>query len=198
VDDAVGFGYVMEGHAFYQISFPSADTTWVIDATTGYSLEKRSFKTGSTQFGRHRANCYAYFDGRHLVGDYENGEIYEMDLDVYADDGEVMPAIRSGPIIHANGHRIFFNGLEIDFETGVGLITGQGDDPQAMLRWSDDMHTWSNEHWKSIGKIGEYAEPVQWHRLGSATQRVFEVSITDPVKRVITGARLLNPEIGRH
>ena len=71
------------------------------------------------------------------------------------------------------------------------LPTGQGDDPQAMLRWSNDGgSTWSNEHWVSIGKIGRYQNRAIWRRLGWSRDRIFEVAITDPVKPVIVSANL--------
>ncbi len=63
-----------------------------------------------------------------------------------------------------------------------------------MLRWSDDGgHTWSNEHWASMGKIGEYGKRVIWRRLGMTTKlrdRVYEISGSDPVKIAIMGAEL--------
>jgi len=64
-----------------------------------------------------------------------------------------------------------------------------------MLRWSDDGgHTWSNEHWVSIGKIGQYGFRAIWRRLGMTQKlrdRVYEVSGTDPVKIDIVGAELI-------
>jgi hypothetical protein len=64
-----------------------------------------------------------------------------------------------------------------------------------MLRWSDDGgHTWSNEHWKSMGRIGETGARVIWRRLGMTMKlrdRVYEVSGTDPVKIAIMGAELI-------
>ena len=67
-------------------------------------------------------------------------------------------------------------------------------DPQVMLRWSDDGgHTWSNEHWAGMGKIGEYGKRVIWRRLGMTTKlrdRVYEISGSDPVKIAIMGAEL--------
>jgi hypothetical protein len=64
-----------------------------------------------------------------------------------------------------------------------------------MLRWSDDGgHTWSNEHWTSIGKIGVYQKRAIWRRLGMTLKlrdRVYEVSGTDPVKISVMGAELL-------
>lgn len=70
-----------------------------------------------------------------------------------------------------------------------------GYDPQVMLRWSDDGgHTWSSEHWASMGKIGQYYRRVFWRRLGMTLKlrdRVYEISGTDPVKVAIMGAELL-------
>jgi len=64
-----------------------------------------------------------------------------------------------------------------------------------MLRWSDDGgHTWSNEHWVSIGRIGGYGQRAIWRRLGMTMKlrdRVYELSGTDPVKLVIIDAELM-------
>jgi hypothetical protein len=77
--------------------------------------------------------------------------------------------------------------------TSAGTVLGA--DPKVMLRWSDDGgHTWSNEHWASMGKIGEYYRRVFWRRLGMTLKlrdRVYEISGTDPVKIAITGAELV-------
>ena len=77
----------------------------------------------------------------------------------------------------------------------VTPLTVQGANPQAMLRWSDDGgHTWSNEHWTSIGRIGGYGQRAIWRRLGMTMKlrdRVYEVSGTDPVKLVIIDAELM-------
>jgi hypothetical protein len=81
-----------------------------------------------------------------------------------------------------------------DYLVGTMPVT-QGADPQVMLRFSDDGgHTWSNEHWASMGKIGQYYRRVFWRRLGMTLKlrdRVYEISGTDPVKIDIMGAELL-------
>jgi hypothetical protein len=91
--------------------------------------------------------------------------------------------------------RTIQHSMQLDCETGVGLVTGQGSDPQAMLRWSDDGgHTWSSEHWKSMGAIGKFGKRTIWRRLGATMKirdRVYEVSGTDPVRIYIMGAELL-------
>jgi hypothetical protein len=80
-------------------------------------------------------------------------------------------------------------------EETTSEIIVQGSDPQVMLRWSDDGgHTWSNEHWRSMGKLGQTGRRVLWRRLGMTMKlrdRVYEVSGTDPVKIAIMGAELI-------
>jgi hypothetical protein len=87
--------------------------------------------------------------------------------------------------------RQFFEEFQIQFQPGVGLVSGQGQNPQAMLRWSNDGgSTWSNEHWVSIGAIGQYNNRAIWRRLGWGRDRVFEVAVTDPINAVIVSANL--------
>jgi len=76
----------------------------------------------------------------------------------------------------------------------TGQLVADQLDPQVMLRWSDDGgHTWSNEHWRSMGKAGEWGYRVFWRRLGMTEKlrdRVYEVSGTDPIQLAIMGAEL--------
>jgi hypothetical protein len=91
------------------------------------------------------------------------------------------------------------SGLFLTTQSGDFIISSEssitiGVDPKAMLRWSDDGgHTWSNEHWSPMGKIGVYQHRVFWRRLGMTLKlrdRVYEVSGTDPAKIAIMGAEL--------
>ena len=196
ISDAVAYTYQQDGHSFYVLTFPSADKTWVYDAATQAWHERAGWDDG--EFTRHRSNCQAVFNGEVLVGDYATGKVYAFDLDVYADDGGIQKWLRSWralPPGQNNLKRTAHHSLQLDAETGVGLNLGQGSNPQAMLRWSDDGgHTWSNEHWRLMGRIGEYGYRTIWRRLGMTTKlrdRVYEVSGTDPVKIAILGAELL-------
>jgi hypothetical protein len=139
-----------------------------------------------------------FFNDKVLIGDYQNGNVYAFDLDDYSDNTGIQKWLRSWralPTGQNNLKRTAQHSLQLDLETGVGLNTGQGNDPQVMLRWSDDGgHTWSNEHWVSIGKIGEYYRRAIWRRLGMTMKlrdRVYEISGTDPVKIAIVGAELI-------
>ena len=73
-------------------------------------------------------------------------------------------------------------------ETGVGLASGQGSNPQVMLRVSrDGGHSWSSTLTAALGKVGEYARRVLWRRLGRSRDFTFELSVSDPAKVVFLG-----------
>ncbi len=189
LDDAEGFCYQQEGHWFYQLTFPTASRTWVYDMTTSMWHERAYRDPTSGDLGRHRATGHAFFNGRNLVMDYANDRIYELSPTTYTDNGDAILRIRTAPHIGDRRQRLAFRRLDLDLETGVGLSTGQGSDPQIMLQWSSDNgHTWSNELWRSMGRIGEYKKRVVWYRLGMARDRVFRVMISDPVKVVLLAA----------
>jgi hypothetical protein len=262
ISDAVAYTYQQDGHAFYVISFPTGNATWVYDAATQAWHERAGFSNG--EFTRHRSNNQCNFGGTIIVGDYENGNIYQFDLETYADNNQPQKWLRSWRALmpgQNNFRRTSQHTLQLNAETGVGLnlypgydaedlitedgkeiiaeyaqvtistqagleLTTEANDnfeilgvntdlentngyiletnsypatpgynPQAMLRWSDDGgHTWSNEHWSSMGKIGQYGSRTFWRRLGMTVKlrdRVYEVSGTDPVKIAITNAELL-------
>jgi hypothetical protein len=228
ISDAIAYTYQQEGHAFYVLTFPSANATWVYDVSTQAWHERAAFSNGL--FLRHRSNCQMAFNSEIVVGDFANGNLYAFDLDIYADNGAPQKWLRSWralPTGQNNLTRTAHHSLQLDCQSGVGInnssgtdptylltesglfiITESGDylvsvaegtptvgsDPQVMLRWSDDGgHTWSNEHWATLGKIGIYQQRVFWRRLGMTLKlrdRVYELSGTDPVKIAIMGAEL--------
>jgi hypothetical protein len=193
VSDALAWTYQLEGHEVYVVTFPSVGEnglTWAFDNTTGL-WHKWLYRNNQNQFERHRGNCCAFFNQQVLVGDYENGKIYQVAREFYTDDGQPIRRIRRAPHITSDLQRQYFHELQIQFQPGVGLSSGQGQDPQAMLRWSNDGgSTWSNEYWTSIGKQGKYQNRAIWRRLGWSRDKVFEVSVSDPVKAVIISANL--------
>jgi len=94
----------------------------------------------------------------------------------------------------ANNFILDRSGSALTIRNYTQYTVTNGADPQVMLRWSDDGgHTWSNEHWRSMGQIGQTGYRTIWRRLGMTTKlrdRVYEVSGTDPVKIAIVGAEL--------
>lgn len=266
MSDALAYTYQQDGHSFYVLIFPSANTTWVYDVATSLWHERAAFINGS--FTRHRSNCQMSFNNEIVVGDHELGNIYAFDLNVFSDAGQPQKWLRSWRALPTGMNdlkRSAHHSLQLDAETGAiddsvtttpfiedmsnpddTLLTESGDtlayeipglqflltesgdfitqedggyivlgnsvvggallvevgklaayaiDPQVMLRWSDDGgHTWSNKHWRSMGKTGTYGTRVLWRRLGMTLKlrdRVYEVSSTDPIKIAIMGAELI-------
>lgn len=199
ISDAVAYTYQQDGHSFYVLNFPSADITWVYDVATQVWHQRAGWL--NNQFTRHRGNCQMAFNGEIVIGDYLAGAIYAYDPTVYTEADTVQKWLRSWralPTSQNNLRRTVQHSLQLDCQSGVGLdnaSTVQGHDPQVMLRWSDDGgHTWSNEHWRSMGKIGQTGRRVIWRRLGMTVKlrdRVYEVSGTDPVQIAIMGAEIL-------
>ena len=230
LSDAVAYTYQQDGHSFYVLNFPTANTTWVYDVATQVWHERAGWE--NNQFTRHRGQCQMNFNNEIVIGDYVSGYLFAYDPTVYTEAGTIQKWLRSWralPTGENNLKRTVQHSLQLDCETGVGLasndygllgttylttensevlITESGDFlvtslnlpapgivPQVMLRWSDDGgHTWSNEHWKSMGRIGQFGYRTIWRRLGMTLKirdRVYEISGTDPVKIAIMGAELI-------
>ena len=192
--DAIAYTYQIEGHEMYVVTFPSVGEyglTWVYDRATQQWHKWLAWDSDLGVYKRHRSNCGCYFNNEYIVGDYENGKLYTIQNEVYTEDGATIRRLRRAPHLTTDLQRQYFESFQIQFQPGVGLNTGQGDDPQAMLRWSNDGgSTWSNEHWVTIGRIGQYANRALWRRLGWSRDRIFEVVVSDPVKAVIVSAEL--------
>jgi hypothetical protein len=191
VADAIAFTYRGVGHEFYVVTFPTADKTWVYDAVVGLWHQRASMDQQG-DLHRDRANCFMNLNGRLIVGDYKDGNLYELKNDVYTDaGGRPIPRIRRCPHIISNRNEVSHHSLQIVFEPGVGTQTGQGKNPQASLRWSNDGgSTWSNEHFTEIGPAGQYKRRAIWRRLGMARDRIYEVRVTDPVFAAVISAQL--------
>lgn len=192
ISTATAYVYSKNGHSFYILNFDEA--TWVYDLNTGLWHERAFTENGDLL--RHRGECLLFEPdaGMHLVGDFEDGRVYAYSDTCYSDDGAEISRIRSTPHISNEGKYLFCSLLRLDMEVGVGLVSGQGSNPQVMLQWSDDGgHTWSDEAWAPIdtaGAIGDFKKRVRFRRLGKFRDRVFRVTITDPVKVVFLGADL--------
>lgn len=183
VSDAFGFFITISGHKFYHITFPTGRKTYVIDLTTGLWHERESVDQ------RHwRGGAYVRAYEKDLIGDAFVGRIGELDMDTFTEFGEAMQGILTGPVIHNDRKRAFHRRFEIDIESGVGLSSGA--DPLMWLDHSDDGgRTWSaRKPFRSMGKIGEYRQRLRWLRLGQARDRIYRLTVADPVKRSIIAA----------
>ncbi len=178
-DNSVGFAYFQEGHVFYELTFPTDSVTICYDLTTGFW----STRASGADDKRSRANCTVRFDNKVLVGDFENGKIYEYDLATYDDDGIVKRAIRTGQPLNTNNQMMFIGSLELDMETGNGGEI-------ALQSSKDGAKTWNPERVKSMGAIGEYGTLMRWDQFGASRDFTFRTIISDAVPRNIYSAYL--------
>lgn len=190
ISDAIGFRYRLNGHDFYFLTFPTQDKTWVFDLTAS-EWHKRAWVDSSNVLHRHRANCFVYFQGKNIVGDWQNGNIYFLDPANATDNGNPILRMRRSPHVTIGLDRVYHKSIQIQWQAGVGLATGQGSNPQCLLRWSDDGGgTYSQYYLLTIGKTGVYKNRAIKKQLGMARDRVYEVTITDPVYASIISAEI--------
>lgn len=188
LSSVVGFCYQQEGHLFYILTGGDLPTSLVYDASTQLWHE-RAYLGSTGQYEQWRGIFQWFAFGKNLTGDRSDGKIYEIDLDVFTDNGQYIRRSRTFPHIQDESERFVINSLEVDFEGGVGLTSGQGVNPLVWLRLSKDGgHTWSNEYQAGIGALGNYKARAVWRRLGYQRDATFEVSVSDPVKVYICGA----------
>lgn len=183
IADAEAFGYVVNGHGMYEVTFPSSNRTLLYDASTGFWQD---MQTGATA-NRRITKLSTQFNGKSVVGDYNSSKLYYIDDDVYTDNGAVIRREIQTRHVESDGNEFSIGELWLDMETGVGISTGQGSDPQIMLKISKDGgRTFGPEIWADIGPMGEYGTRVVWRRLGSFRDAVFNFAMTDPVPWAIT------------
>lgn len=177
VDDCQCFGFTSMGHLFVVFRFPDAGAAWLYDATTNEWSERESY-LGLPW----RVVDSVEWNGVTYVQDAETGSVGILDGETFTEWGDTLRAEWTYTGVWDGGRRVFHQEMELGIETGVGLSSGQGNDPMVSLSASDDGgRTYRSLPVKSIGKQGEYRKRVRWHRLGSASHRVYKMSFSDPV-----------------
>jgi hypothetical protein len=182
--NARGWTYQQDGHHFYVLQFDEA--TWAFDINTRLWAQRGWMDPADGTLKRHRAETHAFFADTHVVGDFEDGRLYALDMDTFTDDGDPIYRERAWQQQDAENHLITFTRGELVGEMGVGLsVAGDGDDadPQAWLSWSSDGgRTWSNEEARALGKVGAYLNRAVWWRMGASRDRYFRLRSTAPVR----------------
>lgn len=191
ITDAIGTYYTDRGHIMYMITFPTAGKTWVYDFppnpmvrsnNKGGWHERTYLNPISSQEEYCLSQYVTKFNQLNVSGGNRSGKIYIMSSQYYTDDGVLIKCTRSTAPFSSDFAYYGIDKLELRMQTGAALQTGQGSNPQIVLRSSSDgSHTWSDPVSRSIGLVGQYNHRVIWNRLGSAREWVFEWSVTEPI-----------------
>jgi hypothetical protein len=191
IADAVGLVYKQQDHVFYVLSFPSANATLVYDLTENQWHQRIWTDPNAGTPNRVRWNCATQCYGLNVVADWQNGNIYTLDLGNYTDNGNPIVRTRSFSHILNDGKRQSYDALRLDLQCGEGYANAQEQVPLITLSVSDDRgKTYWSAPMQSMGAQGDYLAQPQWRQLGSARDRVFSVSWSEGVFTALQGAWL--------
>lgn len=178
--DAIGFGYQQRGRWYYQLTFPTADKTFVYNVTEKMWHERKSYG-----IGRHRIQGHGFIANTHIVGDFQTGQFYELDFKTYTDNNDTIERIRVTSVIEKNNDWIAHDQIILVFD-GEGDLSVNGRNPVCRLRFSDDGgNLWSDSLEAEIGQMGDYNHVAVFNRLGASRARIYEIKVTEPVPLIL-------------
>lgn len=137
ISDAVSYAFQDQGHSFWHIYFPSgisvdgipgAGASWRFDVETGFWHEVAYWNLAAGHYEAHHSQNHAYAFGKHFVGDWKSGTIYQMAVASrngtswqFADDaGSPIRRLRRGPTVSTENQYFDIPQIEFDLEGGLG------------------------------------------------------------------------------
>lgn len=189
--DSIGMVYKQQDHIFYVLTSASANATIVYDVGENLWHERTWTDPASGAQNRIRANCMALAYGLNVCGDWQNGNIYVMDLDTYTDFGGPIVRRRGFPHLLNDGKKATYDRLALDMDCGNGDAANPTMAQLVTVECSDDRgRTFYPMPPQSMGAQGQYLVQMVWHRMGLARDRVFRVSWSAAAFTAISGAWL--------
>lgn len=180
---AQAFIYEDGGHVFYVLNGASG-AAQVYDMTTK-SWHERISNLGTA--GNYDPQCYARWNGMHLVGSATSGKIYQMATSIYTDNGGAITRTRIGPPLSSENRYSFFHRFTLDLEVGTEASGQQN----LTLAWSNDGgQTFPMSKTIVVGGVGQYSARAFWNRLGKGRDRVFQFTTSDPMQIALIAAYL--------
>lgn len=197
ISDAIGSTITMQGQNFYILTFPAANKTWALNESLGAVLGWFEL-SNDRALGKYNCTSFLYdnTNGKTYCADESAGNMYELDLDTFTNNGReirrvrVLPPIHSG-LVSAPGQRITMSRFTLIVDQGVGLVTGQGDDPKIMIEASyDGGKSFEDGTWMDVGRQGLSQLELFWDNTLSFFDLVIRISTTDPVHYTIISASI--------
>lgn len=181
-----------EAHSFYVINAPTFCVVYDIATQTWHKRETKDQTTWE----------WAYItrvDEKFYAGSRLDTKLAEISRSYLSDD--MADASTFGTeIIHTfTAHLPVKMGrnpmsiVRLEGTKGIGLVTGQGSDPQVIMSISRDKGiTYGSERTRSLGAIGEYLARTIWRQCGRAhpEQTVMKFTWSDPVNFSPTGVMI--------
>lgn len=169
---ATAYTYESEASKFYCLNVPGLDTTLVYDAFTQQWHERAELVNGA--YAPHRATHHLFAFNQHLLG-AADGKLYRLDPKVTNNAGDPLPRHRVMPTSATpTRDRVKYDRFVLECDRGSG--------GNVSMRMSvDGGAKWGAWRQRSVGALGKFTGLVQWKRLNSGKNIVFEVRCTDDV-----------------
>lgn len=189
---AVGDIIRIEGQSFYKLNVQGKTLVF----NEGAERPNNAWFNLSTKADedQYRFDSFVEVYGKRLCAD--GGNVLELDLDTYDNNGEVVINERIfGPItakdLGSGGDKVLMSRIWLDVETGVGLASGQGDNPQLMVSVSiDGGRSFTNEQDVLLGRTGEGDTKVKYDYMKNFKSLYVKVRCSDPVFLSLYGAQI--------
>jgi hypothetical protein len=147
--------------------------------------------TGALSRGdRHIGNCYAYYQNKHILGDYISGKLYQMSETLFTDDGNPIYSTRISDVVFDGDtvDNVFLHKVFLDAEVGMG-ISGSTSAPECSLAISKDSgYTWSADYPASLGLLNARTTRLLWRRLGYGTTLTAKITMSSNSRKILVGA----------
>ena len=128
ISDAIAYTYQQDGHMFYVLTFPTANVTWVYDASTQMWHQRGYVSETTGQLNRHTPTCMATLGTRVYVGhdtlpeigfydfSYFNNEFTNARRQVWLRSWRALPSDAN------NLKRTAQHSLQLDCEAGTSIF----------------------------------------------------------------------------
>lgn len=140
--------------------FPSDSIVWGVSQETSLWFQLDHDVNNTLYKGKTIARLF----GKTLIGDRENGNIYELDTDTYQNNGTAIVRERvfrpmAGETIGAPRAYLQMKLIQFAVETGVG-----SGNPLMVSFSTDGGRSYGSERWLSLGEAGDYLERVETYQ----------------------------------
>jgi hypothetical protein len=170
------------GHLFYQINFPTANSTWLYRIDANIDTKDRWTKLTYAQTDRHLGEAHSYFTNKHYILSYKDNSLYQQDLSYFDDNSLEIRHQRTLPPFSLPTLEDFsVNYVELDVNVGESLggfdyIYDYGDDTAAKIYCEVSRNggkSFDTPIASDLGKKGEFRKRVRFSGLGTSNNFVF-------------------------
>lgn len=183
----VACSWQKRGHTFYALS--GTDWTYVLNLATGKWHERESY--GLTRW---RVAKAAQFGNKVILGDYNDGKLYELVHGAQKEASAHLVATIQSPPVHGFPYGFAHHAAWIDVVAGVETATEQG---RLMLDYSDDGgHNFGVQRTFELGTAGQRLARVKTTRLGSSRSRTYRLRMSSAVRRCVLSMKVEAEKLG--